>query len=109
MPKLFPADYHKDMIFYWVPYPYKPDYHYVAVKFPWITAVSFVTEVSDETAGGEYLRLCARTHVLDDLAVIDLLASLQVRTEDSVWMDGDSIRSRLLRCRPSAPGLDSGR
>ena len=103
MPRLFPAEYHKDMIFYWVPYPYRSDYYYASVKYPWITASSFVTEVSDETATGSFLRLCARTHELNDLAVIRLLAEAHMRTE---WRAGSrdathqAFRSRI---RPPIP------
>lgn len=74
MPKLFPAEYYKELISYWVPAPYKETHNYAAVRYPWITAVSFVSEVSDETAQGEYLYLCARTHMIHDLAVIDMLS-----------------------------------
>ncbi len=98
MPRLFPAEYYKNMIFYWVPYPYKPDYYYASVKYPWVTATSFVTEVSDETATGSLLRLCARTHTLNDLAVIRLLAEADARAE---WRAGtrdgihQAFRSRI--------------
>ncbi|PKL24183.1 MAG: hypothetical protein CVV47_10560 [Spirochaetae bacterium HGW-Spirochaetae-3] len=102
MPRLFPAEYHKGMIFYWVPYAYKPDYYYAAVRFPWITASSFVTEVSDETATGAYLGLCARTHVLNDLAVIKLLADADPRIGSSMAVGRAGLSARKTRTRPPA-------
>jgi hypothetical protein len=100
MPKLFPAEYYKDMIFYWVPYPYKPDYYYVAVRFPWITAVSFVSEVADETATGDYLELCARAHLEEDLAIVKLLSEAEVHMDESVWIEDDVLCARRVRKRP---------
>lgn len=73
MPKLFPADYYKNMINYWVPSSYNPKHGYMAVRFPWITSISFTSEVADETAQGEYLYLCARTHKIHTLAGIDMI------------------------------------
>lgn len=100
MPKLFPAEYYKDVIFYWVPYPYKPDYYYAAVRFPWVTAVSFVSEVADETATGDYLAICARAHLDEDLAIIRLLSEAKVQMDESVWMEGDVLCARRVRTRP---------
>lgn len=100
MPRLFPADYHRDMIFYWVPYAYDPAYYYTAVRFPWITASSFVSEVADETATGAYLGLCAEAHLEEDLAIIDMLAASEPAMEERTWREGARIRSRRMRIRP---------
>ncbi len=105
MPRLFPAEYHKDMIFYWVPYPYKHNYYYASVKFPWVTATSFVTEVSDETATGDFLRLCAHTHVLNDLAVIRLLADFDPRISSATGTIDGTQRAFRSRIRPPAAKL----
>ena len=83
MPKLFPADYYKNMINYWVPSSYNPKHGYMAVRFPWITAVSFTSEVADETAQGEYLYLCARTHKIHTLAGIDMVLNSKCVYETS--------------------------
>lgn len=94
MPKLFPAEYYKELISYWVPSPYNEEHKYAAVRYPWITAASFVSEVSDETAQGEYLYLCARAHMTHDLAVIDMLVlSKTVRKDFS--KDGKLMDKRL--------------
>lgn len=83
MPKLFPADYYKNMINYWVPSSYNPKHGYMAVRFPWITAISFTSEVADETAQDEYLYLCARTHKMHTLAGIDMILNSRCVYEKS--------------------------
>lgn len=73
MPKLFPADYYKNMINYWIPFAYDPAHRYPSIRFPWITTVAYTSEVADETAQGEYLNLCARAHAAHDEATIRML------------------------------------
>lgn len=63
LPKLFPAEYYKDMINYWIPFAADPNHRYPSIRYPWITTVAYTSEVADETAQGEYLNLCARAHV----------------------------------------------
>ena len=43
--------------------------------YPHITAISWITEVADETARGAYHHLCARAHLLVDVATLRLLAT----------------------------------
>jgi len=43
--------------------------------YPDITAISWITEVADETARGAYHHLCARAHLLVDVATLRLLAT----------------------------------
>ncbi len=100
MPALFPADYFEDMISYWIPSPYSPAHRYVAVRYPWITAVSFVSEVSDETAQGDYLELCARAHMTHDLAIIDWLCTAGMAFENSQTWQGASAHITRQRKRP---------
>ncbi len=73
MPKLFPADYYKDMIDYWIPYTFDPNHGYPSIRYPWITTVAYTSEVADETAQDEYLNLCARAHVAHDEATLHML------------------------------------
>lgn len=73
MPLLFPADYYKEMINYWIPYALASTNIYAANRYPWITTVSYTSEVADETAQDEYINLCARAHVAHDEAIIRLL------------------------------------
>ena len=73
LPKLFPAEYYKDMINYWIPFAADPNHRYPSIRYPWITTVAYTSEVADETAQGEYLNLCARAHVAHDEATIQML------------------------------------
>ena len=73
MPKLFPANYYKEMINYWIPFAHDPGHRYPSVRFPWITSCCYTSEVADETAQGDYLNLCARAHLTHDLAAIRML------------------------------------
>lgn len=74
MPRLFPANYYKEMINYWIPFAYDAGHRYPSIRFPWITTVAYTSEVADETAQDEYLNLCARAHVTHDLATIDMFS-----------------------------------
>lgn len=100
MPKLFPADYYKNMINYWVPSQYDPKHGYMAVRFPWITALSFTSEVADETAQGKYLSLCARTQAEHMYAGIDLIKEAVCVYMDSIERKEDGLELRAIRKRP---------
>lgn len=81
LPSLFPANYYEDMISYWIPSPYSMAHNYAAVRYPWVTSVSFVSEVSDETAQGDYLALCALAHYNHDIAILKMLSETAVITD----------------------------
>lgn len=100
MPKLFPADYYKGMIDYWVPFAYDPDHRYPSIRFPWITSVAYTSEVADETAQGDYLRLCSQAHVTHDLAMIDALMTAK-SVFQMVFQEHDTFASvKMTRQRP---------
>ena len=82
MPSMFPADYYKNLIFYWIPYKPNSESFHVLHRYPWITAVDWTTEVADETAQGDYLELCSKTHQLADLAVLQLFSRVKVEIID---------------------------
>jgi hypothetical protein len=101
MPKLFLADYHKGMINYWVPSDKtNKESNYASVKFPQVTAVHFVSEVSDETARDDYLKLCARTHELNDLAIINMLKECRTVIQNSVKTVDGILQCSRRRIRP---------
>ena len=100
LPRLFPADYVQNMINYWIPYTLNYKHHYAAIRCPWITAVSYTSEVADETAQGDYLYLCARTHLLHDLAVIQMLCRSRSIFIDFSIEDDDTLTLQLHRQRP---------
>lgn len=100
MPKLFPADYYKNMINYWIPSPYDPKHRYPSIRYPWILSVDYVSEVADETAQGEYLYECAHAHLVHDLAVIDMIRECSCVYE-KIWnYTSNEIEASLTRKRP---------
>lgn len=100
MPKLFPANYYKDMINYWIPFPYDAGHRYPSIRFPWITTVAYTSEVADETAQGEYLNLCARAHVAHDEATLQMLMGAQHRYRYRCECREGQIFAEYLRQRP---------
>ncbi len=100
MPKLFPADYYKNMINYWISFTFDPEHRYPSVRFPWITSVSYTSEVADETAQGEYLNLCARAHVDHDEATIEMLMNAKVLYESEYIIEDELIKLTQIRHRP---------
>lgn len=73
MPELFPANYYNNMIFYWIRRKYAPDQKYLSHKYPWLNTAYFTSEVADETAQGDYLELCTKTHFLHNMEIIKLM------------------------------------
>ncbi len=100
MPKLFPADYYRDMINYWIPFDFDPDHRYPSIRFPWITTVAYTSEVADETAQDEYLNLCARAHVLHDEAIIEMLMKAESVFEQEFEIKDHAISVKNIRHRP---------
>lgn len=100
LPKLFPADYYKDMINYWIPFEYNAEHKYTSIRFPWITTIAYTSEVADETAQGEYLHLCARAHVAHDEATLRMLMDAEHVVKRSFSSEGEKIFTEYLRQRP---------
>ncbi|MGF7009599.1 hypothetical protein M2146_000110 [Lachnospiraceae bacterium PF1-22] len=100
MPKLFPANYYKEMINYWIYFEADPHHRYPSIRFPWITTVAYTSEVADETAQGEYLNLCARAHVKHDLAIINLLINAQCIYENTAVITAEQLKVSHTRLRP---------
>ncbi|WP_461810677.1 M14 family metallopeptidase [Faecalimonas sp.] len=100
MPKLFPANYYKDMINYWIPFEYQSEHRYPSIRFPWITTVAYTSEVADETAQDEYLHLCAKAHVIHDLATIDMFIEGKSIFETSEEKTEDFVSISCIRQRP---------
>lgn len=98
LPKLFPADYYKDMIHYWIGFDADPTHRYPSIRYPWITSVAYTSEVADETAQGEYLALCAKAHVTHDLATLDALMDAEVHHHSA--FDASSFTLQWERKRP---------
>jgi hypothetical protein len=102
VPERFPAEYHRDMLWYFGPQPpdararppRQPEAYYRA------TAANLVTEVPDETAQGDYLHLVAHAHLVANRAILDLLAELAPPVERAVSTDATGLRVLLRRQRP---------
>lgn len=104
MPKLFPADYYKNMIDYWIPFAFDKNHRYPSIRFPWITTVAYTSEVADETAQGEYLNLCARAHVAHDEATIQMLMEAEHVYQCECGRQNGQIFAGYSRLRPMVVG-----
>jgi hypothetical protein len=100
LPKLFPANYYRDMINYWIPFAADENHRYPSIKFPWITSIAYTSEVADETAQGDYLALCAKAHVTHDLATIDWLCTSQSAYEARKDVSASHFTVTQKRIRP---------
>lgn len=100
MPKLFPANYYKDMINYWIPFAYDANHRYPSIRFPWITTVAYTSEVADETAQGDYLYECAKAHEAHDLAVLKAIAEAKCVYEKRLSITEEDIVCAHTRQRP---------
>lgn len=100
MPKLFPANYYKDLIYYWIPYQVNENAWHVSHRYPWITALDWTTEVSDETAQGDYLELCSKTHNLSDIATIDMMYNAKFERKREVIENEKEVLLKDIRIRP---------
>lgn len=99
LPEQFPVSYFKNMISYRCDIPYRSR-GYVSVCYPWLTAVEFVSEVSDETAVGHYLALCAQTHLLHELSTTKLLDQAALAFRCVLSEQGGRFFKRCERLRP---------
>lgn len=84
LPDRFPAmeqDFHKDVLVYWTGIKPSATARNLAARHPEVTALSWVAEVNDETAQGAYLELCARAHLLADVAVLDVMLAAERAVE----------------------------
>lgn len=106
MPKEYPAppsDYHRDLLVYFTAVK-RDEKGGFQRRLPGSNIVSWVSEVNDETAQGDYLALCARAHYLADEAVLRLLADGPwevVRETTTVETPtGRAVRRSLRRPRP---------
>ncbi|MCL2425679.1 MAG: M14 family metallopeptidase [Oscillospiraceae bacterium] len=100
MPRLFPAKYYRDMINVWMSFDFDPNHRYPSVRFPWITTVAYTSEITDETAQGDYLKMCARTHMLHDINIIRMLRDSKCVFEDSKIQTAEGISKSYYRQRP---------
>lgn len=99
MPNTFPADYYKDLIFYWIGFEEDESHRYLSVRFPEIVKVGFTSEVSDETAIGRHLDRCVDAHLQQNLAIIERVAEADIKFDRNYQKLENSIRIRNKRRR----------
>jgi hypothetical protein len=106
VPERFPANTHREMIFYFGAYSgdNTRSRRSPAARFPSVTVASWVTEVPDETAHGEHLRLTAKAHLIANRATIDLLAASATPPERRILESVNGTRIMLSRRRPIVIG-----
>lgn len=100
LPKLFSAEYYKNMINYTISFAYDKEHRYPSIRFPWITTVCYTSEVTDETATGKLLELCSQVHLMHELTVIDELMTADCYFKDEKNENEASFRIDGTRQRP---------
>ena len=100
MPNMYPQDYVGNWIYYFEGVPHNPQNFHPHIRYPWITTMEWITEISDETAQGDYLGLCSQTHALADLAVIKILSGAVHEAEEYGTDEKDRVHLVKRRTRP---------
>ena len=100
MPNMYPQDYVGNWITYFKGVEQNPKAFYPQLRYPSITTFSWITEVADETAQGDYLALCSNTHYVANMAVIDYLSGCQHIVKTEAMEEPDGVRLRKRRARP---------
>jgi len=103
MPRLFPANYYRDMVNVWVPFDFDPGHRYPSVRYPWITTVAYTSEVTDETAHGPYLNLVARVHMMHDIEVIRMMRESKCVYNENRTETEEGTSQMYFRQRPVVP------
>lgn len=100
MPNLYQVCYEKGVVNYIFNFPEDANNHMANRKLPWITALDYVGEVTDEVANGEFLRLCTKVEELQILAFIDRLRkTISVRNQE-VYKKDHVVYFTNMRLRP---------
>ncbi len=99
-PDMFNTERCDDLIFYWIEKNNRKRICNFALLFPEITTLDWTTEVADETAIGEYLKLNSKAHLVSDLAVLDLIYETKMEYEISVEKSNDKLVYTKIRKKP---------
>jgi hypothetical protein len=100
LPERFPLQLHDQMICY--TWPASP--HAFSVRYPQTCVVDWVTEVPDETAQGDHLRLTAEAHLAAHFASLQFLARHPQPRVSSARSEGGRIHRQVGRQRPFVTG-----
>lgn len=112
MPRQFPASYYRDVLVHLTgiaPDAARPWTSWMtgfADVYPAVTAISWITEVADETARGAYHHLCALAHLLADLATLRLLAGSAPGVQRGAEEFAEHVVLSVYRPRPPLPAPD---
>lgn len=88
------------MINYWVWRNFSLEQKYVSHRHPWITTTYYTSEVADETAQGDYLKLCARAHFTHNIRILDLMSSCSVIIDKKLEVKENRMTLEYVRQRP---------
>lgn len=99
----YPCQWQGAMLDYWVPSPYNPHHPYPTVSRPWTFSVMFTAEAADETAHGDWLRLCAQAHLLHVREGVDLLRKAGYTADIAAAVQDGTARITYRRRRPLIP------
>ena len=100
-PERFPGAFHDDMLWHVAALEPGSPYRGFHLLYPRTTALSWITEVNDETAEGEHLERVARAHLLAHEATLDLLVAAASPPEARAIDHGDGATTwRIGRQRP---------
>lgn len=100
VPEKFPLQLHRGVVSMIGKVAAGPDARTFVGRFPHITAAELITEVSDETAQGDYLALCARAHLEGDFAVLEFLSGHPQPVERRRSVQGGRVLWTVGRARP---------
>ena len=100
MPDLFKANYYKGIIFHEKRQKLNSDFRNISLRYPDITVMDWITEVADETATGDNLQTCIKTHLIACRATMDAILSLGVHPENRDQEDNNGILLWRRRSRP---------
>lgn len=99
-PEMFNTEKHKDVIFYWIETTKKKRDCNFSLEFPEITTMDWTTEVADETAAGDYLKLNAKAHLISDMALLGLMYDTEIVFETYIQKHDDGVIYSKMRRRP---------
>jgi len=91
------------MINVWMSFDFDLTHRYPSVRFPWITTVAYTSEITDETAQGEYLQMCAGTHMKHDIGIIKMLRDSKCVFESNAETTPEGVSRSYFRLRPLIP------
>lgn len=99
-PEMFNTEKYNDVIFYWIESSKRKRASNFSLEFPEITTIDWTTEVADETATGNFLKLNSRAHLISDIALLDLMYNTEIVFETDLKKDGKHCIYSKMRVKP---------